>query len=65
MRAYERLLKYVKFPTMSDATSKSVPSTKKQLALAEALKDELISLGLTAARVDEFGYVYATLEATV
>ena len=29
MRAYERLLKYVKFPTMSDATSKSVPSTKK------------------------------------
>ncbi len=65
MRAYERLLKYVKFPTMSDATSKSVPSTKKQLALAEALKDELISLGLTDARVDEFGYVYATLEATV
>jgi hypothetical protein len=38
---------------------------KKQFALAEALKDELISLGLTDARVDESGYVYATLEATV
>ena len=37
MRAYERFLKYVAFPTMSDPESESVPSTKKQLALAEAL----------------------------
>ena len=37
MRAYERFLKYVAFPTMSDSESENVPSTKKQLALAEAL----------------------------
>lgn len=61
MKAYERFLNYVKFPTMSDENSESCPSTKKQLALAEFLKDELIALGLNDARVDSFGYVYASL----
>ena len=63
MKAYERFLKYAVIPTMSDEESESCPSTKKQLKLGEILKDELLSLGLADARLDEFGYVYATLPA--
>ncbi len=48
-------------PTMSCEENECCPSTKKQLALAERLKDELIELGLTDAAVDKNGYVYATL----
>jgi tripeptide aminopeptidase len=61
MRAYERFMEYALFPTMSDEKSDSCPSTKKQLKLAKYLKDELISLGLSDSRVDDNGYVYATL----
>jgi tripeptide aminopeptidase len=61
MKAYERFLNYAKFPTMSDEESESCPSTEKQLILAKALKDELLALGLSDARVDKDGYVYATL----
>lgn len=61
MRAYERFLDYIKFPTMSNEESESCPSTDKQLKLAKFLVDELLELGLSDARVDEFGYVYATL----
>ena len=64
MKAYERFLKYVGYPTMSDETTGTTPSTKKQLALAHALCDELRELGLCDARVDGYGYVYATLPAT-
>lgn len=61
MYAYERFLKYVSFPTTSSEESESTPSTKTQLVLANFVKDELKALGLTDARVDEYGYVYATL----
>ncbi len=63
MKAYERFLKYAAFPTMSDEESETTPSTSKQLVLAEELKKELIELGLTDARLDKYGYVYATLPA--
>ena len=63
MKAYERFLNYVAYPTMSDDASETVPSSAKQLVLAHALKDELLSLGLADACVDGFGYVYATLPA--
>ena len=61
MRAYERFLNYAVYPTMSDEESNTCPSTKKQLKLARVLCDELLELGLSDARVDEHGYVYATL----
>ncbi len=61
MKAYERFLSYAKFPTMSYECSESCPSTKKQLIFAKALKDELLALGLSDAKVDKAGYVYATL----
>ena len=63
MKTYERFLNYVAYPTMSDDASETVPSSAKQLVLAKALKEELLSLGLTDAYVDGFGYVYATLPA--
>lgn len=64
MRAYERLLAYVRFDTASDEESGTVPSTKSQFALAEALVNELKGLGLADAAVDDKCYVYATLSAT-
>ncbi len=64
MRAYERLLAYVRFGTASDEESGTVPSTKSQFALAEALVNELKGLGLADAAVDDKCYVYATLSAT-
>ena len=63
MKAYERFLNYAVIPTMSNEESATCPSTKKQLKLAELLKNELLELGLSDARVDEFGYVYASLPA--
>ena len=64
MRAYERFLRYAQVYTTSDPDSTSHPSTARQLDLAKILHKELLDLGLTDARVDEHGYVYATLPAT-
>ena len=64
MRAYERLLKYVKVYTTSDPNSGTHPSTMRQFDLARQLVDELKALGLVDAFVDEHCYVYATLPAT-
>lgn len=63
MNTYEIFLNYARIPTMSDEESETIPSTKKQLVLANLLKEELKALGLADARVDEYGYVYATLPA--
>ena len=64
MRAYERLLNYVKVWTTSDPESGTHPSTMRQFDLAHQLVQELKDLGLTDAHVDEHCYVYATLPAT-
>ena len=64
MRAYERLLKYVKVWTTSAPESGTHPSTMRQFDLAHQLVQELKDLGLTDAHVDEHCYVYATLPAT-
>ena len=49
MRAYERLLKYVKVWTTSDPESGTHPSTMRQFDLAHQLVQELKDLGLTDA----------------
>ena len=41
MRAYERLLKYVKINTKSDENSTTVPTTAIQFDLANLLAEEL------------------------
>ncbi|MBE7056659.1 MAG: peptidase T [Ruminococcaceae bacterium] len=63
MKVQDRFLKYVAIPTMSDENSETIPSSEKQLVLAKVLVDELLELGLKDARVDKYGYVYATLPA--
>ena len=63
MNITERFLKYVSFPTMSDETSETCPSSEKQLALSRYLADELTALGLSDVELDKNGYLYATLPA--
>ena len=63
MRAYQRLLEYVKYGTASSETTGTTPSTPGQKVLGTALKIELESLGIPA-ECDENGYVYAQIPAT-
>ncbi len=63
MKPYERFLKYVAFPTMSDESSETVPSTEKQVVLSLAIAAELMSMGLADVELDDKGYLYATLPA--
>ena len=64
MKAYERLLKYVKVYTMSDPKSETVPSTMRQFDLAHMLVEEMKALGLKDVRVDDKCYVYGYIPAT-
>ena len=64
MDCVSRFLRYVSFPTTSNTTEQTVPSNLKINDLANALAEELRSIGLTDAAVDEYGRVYAHLEAT-
>jgi tripeptide aminopeptidase len=60
-----RFLRYVRIDTQSDEESDTYPSTAKQLDLLRLLRDELEQAGLSDAEIDEYGYVTATLPATV
>ena len=62
MRAYERLIEYTKYETGSDENNEKCPSTEGQRGFAEALVNELRAMGISNARVDENGYVYAYIE---
>jgi tripeptide aminopeptidase len=57
----ERFLRYVRIDTQSAHGATTSPSTEKQLELARLLRDELEEIGLDDVRLDEFGYVYASL----
>ncbi len=59
--AMDRFLRYVKIDTQSAEDQNTVPSTRKQLVLANLLSQELKDLGAQNVRVSEFGIVYATL----
>ena len=64
MRAFERLLNYVKVYTTSDEESNTVPTTKRQFDLAEILVREMKELGITDAKVEDNCYVYGSIPAT-
>ena len=64
MKAYERMLNYVKVWTTSDSSSQTVPSTSRQFDLANILVEEMKELGIEDAHVDDKCYVYGTLPAT-
>jgi len=58
----ERLTRYVKIDTQSDAFSESTPSTDKQWDLLRLLEAEIQALGLDVS-IDDKGYLMATLPA--
>lgn len=64
MRAYERFIKYVTVSTPSDDDSETVPSSSCQFELANQLVEEMKTLGIKDAYVDEKCYVYGTIPAT-
>jgi tripeptide aminopeptidase len=59
----KRFSRYVQIDTQSDPKSSSSPSTEKQKNLGNVLVAELLSLGISDAHLDEYGYVYATIPA--
>lgn len=63
-RVLQRFLHYISFDTRSDGACPSSPSTPGQRALAEALCEELKSLGVADAHVTEHGIVMASIPAT-
>lgn len=64
-KVVERFLKYVTFDTTADPKNSNCPSTEGQRVFANYLVEELKSLGLTDANVDENSYVMATLKGNV
>lgn len=64
MRAYERLVEYVKVPTPSAEESTTHPTSQCQFDLANKLVEELKTLGAVDVRVDEHCYVYGKIPAS-
>ena len=64
MRAYERLLNYVKVYTTSEDEQENVPSTSRQFDLGNQLAEELKKIGVQDVRIDDKCYVYGVIPAT-
>lgn len=60
----ERFLDYVSYDTQSEEGTDQVPSTAKQLKLAEHLVEELKGMGIEDVKLLDHGYVFATVPAT-
>lgn len=60
----ERFMRYVQVDTQSDPFSDTFPSTEKQKNLSKKLVEELLSIGISDAYMDEWGYVFGTIPAT-
>ena len=61
----DRFLRYVKIDTQSDETSRSIPSTMKQLDLCDLLKDECEALDLKEVQLNAGGTLTATIPSNV
>ncbi len=61
----DRFSRYVKMDTQSQEDTGKTPSTEKQFDLARMLADELKQVGLEEVNVDAFGFVTATLPASL
>ena len=64
MNVIDRFLKYVAVDTESVEDAECFPSSEKQKDLAKLLVEELAAIGAQNPRMDEYGYVYATIPAT-
>ena len=65
MNAIDRLIKYAGFDTTSNEDSETIPSTPGQKILGAELVKEMKEIGIKDARMDEYGYVYGTVEGTL
>ena len=65
MRAYERLLKYVKIYTTSEEESGTTPSAQREFDLGNLLAEELKEIGVENVRITEQCYVYGEIPATL
>lgn len=63
MKLEDRFLKYVSFDTQSDPNSTTAPSSKKQLELGKYLVEDMKSIGIENAELDEYGIVYGSIPA--
>jgi tripeptide aminopeptidase len=63
--ALDRFLRYVTIDTQSAEAQTTVPSTKKQLVLADLLVKELQELGAENIRLAEHGIVYAMVSGNL
>jgi tripeptide aminopeptidase len=61
--AKDRFLRYVTIDTQSNPASKTNPSTDKQKSLGRLLVQELLSIGIADAHLDEYCYIYSTIPA--
>ena len=61
-KVVERFLRYVTFDTTANPNNSNCPSSEGQKVFANYLVEELKSLGLEDAHVDENSYVMATLK---
>lgn len=59
----ERFIRYAKIDTQSNPESPTCPSTEKQKDLSRVLVEELKQMGVKEVELDEYGYVYATIES--
>ncbi len=57
----ERLVRYAKVDTQSDAARSTCPTTEGQWDLLHMLQKELAEIGLTDITLDNNGYLFATL----
>lgn len=57
----ERFISYVKIDTQSDEDNSACPSSPGQLILGNKLVSDLHTIGLVDAKIDDNGYVMATL----
>lgn len=60
----DRLVRYCRLDTQSDATSPTSPSTEVQLDLLRLLADELREIGAADVTLTDYGAVLATIPAT-
>ncbi|MHA7943446.1 peptidase T [Formosa sp. 3Alg 14/1] len=61
----DRFVSYITVDTESDPESNTTPSTEKQWDLANALAEELKTIGLEDVSIDENAYIMATLPSNV
>lgn len=62
MKVHERFLNYVKIDTQSVPGGDEIPSSEKQKDLGNLLVQEMLSMGIEDAHMDENGYVYGTVK---